>query len=268
MTEHEWLTSTDPQAMLNYLVRMPGKAGIMPKAVSIKRQHPLISDRQCRLLAYNWAIRSGTSRGKDWWDKRNHKWVLGLPEEDEVNGSPLLAAQSWAANEGDLSQADKADILRDIVGNPREPVRSSELRCPNGHKRSHVPMGDQLICKDCYKPVDYWLHPWITSPTVQRIAQAIHDNGTYEDLPILWDALEEAGCENEEIRRHCMSQERCPNCCGEGEHSEKNYHGAWDSWGCQKCGGDFVKKGTKFIPMRGPHVRGCWVVDLILRSNG
>jgi hypothetical protein len=42
----------------------------------------------------------------------------------------------------------------------------------------------------------------------------------FHDLPILADALEDAGCDNEEIIAHCRSD--------------------------------------------GPHVRGCWVVDLIL----
>ena len=53
-----------------------------------------------------------------------------------------------------------------------------------------------------------------------RSCQRIYDDRRFQDLPILADALEEAGCTDPEILGHCR---------GPGEH-----------------------------------VRGCWVVDLIL----
>jgi hypothetical protein len=59
--------------------------------------------------------------------------------------------------------------------------------------------------------------------TVQRLAQAIYDDRAFDRLPILADALEDAGCTNQEILAHCRS------------------------------GGD--------------HVRGCWVVDLLLAKE-
>jgi hypothetical protein len=60
---------------------------------------------------------------------------------------------------------------------------------------------------------------WLTS-TVVSLAQAIYDDRLFDRLPILADALEDAGCDNADILTHCR--------------------------------GD------------GSHVRGCWVVDLIL----
>ena len=60
---------------------------------------------------------------------------------------------------------------------------------------------------------------WLT-PTVQSIAAAIYEDRTFDRLPILADALEEAGCTNADVLLHC----RRP----------------------------------------GEHVRGCWVVDLVL----
>ncbi len=53
-----------------------------------------------------------------------------------------------------------------------------------------------------------------------RIAGTIYTDRAFDRLPILADALEDAGCDNAEILAHCR---------GGGEH-----------------------------------VRGCWVVDLIL----
>jgi hypothetical protein len=63
-----------------------------------------------------------------------------------------------------------------------------------------------------------WLH-W-RDGTVVRVARSIDDDGRFGDLPVLADALEEAGCADADLLGHCRSG--------------------------------------------GPHVRGCWLVDLIL----
>jgi hypothetical protein len=60
---------------------------------------------------------------------------------------------------------------------------------------------------------------WLTS-TVLAMAGYAHDSGDFSALPILADALQDAGCEDEEVLTHCR------------EPAE--------------------------------HVRGCWVVDLLL----
>jgi hypothetical protein len=44
---------------------------------------------------------------------------------------------------------------------------------------------------------------------VAKLARVIYDERTFEQLPILADALEEAGCSDERILRHCR---------GDGEH--------------------------------------------------
>jgi hypothetical protein len=41
--------------------------------------------------------------------------------------------------------------------------------------------------------------------TVRRVAQRIREEGAFESLPILADALEEAGCDNAEILSHCRA---------------------------------------------------------------
>jgi hypothetical protein len=49
--------------------------------------------------------------------------------------------------------------------------------------------------------------------TVQKLAQVIYDEPAFERLPILGDALEEAGCSNEEILRHCRGPETHAKGC-------------------------------------------------------
>ena len=56
--------------------------------------------------------------------------------------------------------------------------------------------------------------------TVIALAEAIYADRAFDRLPILADALEDAGCENIDILKHCREP--------------------------------------------GEHVRGCWVIDLLL----
>lgn len=69
---------------------------------------------------------------------------------------------------------------------------------------------------------------WLTGPVV-RLAQAIDQDRDFDRLPLLADALEEAGCTHADVLTHCRS--------GDEEHL------------------GFVHE----------HVDGCWVVDLLLR---
>ncbi|HEX3149646.1 MAG TPA: hypothetical protein VHR66_16340 [Gemmataceae bacterium] len=78
-------------------------------------------------------------------------------------------------------------MLRDIFGNPFRPV--------------------------AFDP------RWRTSDSV-GVARGIYEDRAFERMPILADALMDAGCDDEQVLSHCRGE--------------------------------------------GPHVRGCWVVDLVL----
>jgi hypothetical protein len=107
----------------------------------------------------------------------------------------LLKADASAAE-----LQDQVTLLRDIVGNPFQPLP------PRRGKRA-------------------WEHQkrlWLAwnNGTVPKVAQAIYDERDFDRMPILADALEEGGCSEADILAHLRSP--------------------------------------------GPHVRGCWVVDLLL----
>lgn len=59
--------------------------------------------------------------------------------------------------------------------------------------------------------------------TIVKLAQQMYDSRDFMSMPILADALEEAGCTSADILEHCRGP--------------------------------------------GPHVRGCWVVDLVLEKE-
>lgn len=204
MTEQEWLTSEDPAAMLR-TVRREHETG----QSNVAR----VSDRKLRLWVEACRQRAGVS-----------------DHFDIYNAGLRLAVEYWCGEDGrPLSRADRAALLRDIVGNPFRPVTVSRLEGRPGGDRCRV------------------FVPWLT-PTVVSLAQAAYDervapcgrcggSGTLLDiedfdtdarteescgrchgtgiiddgtldpvrLAILADALEEAGCPAEEWSE-------CPDC--------------------------------------------------------
>jgi hypothetical protein len=124
-------------------------------------------------------------------------WTL-WPSMIWLKGKKPEAAAQSAANHASMTsdreneRRIQANLLRDIVGNPFRRVVVDPR--------------------------------WLTS-TVVDLARSIYEGdprqaGGNMNLPILADALMDAGCDCEELLGHCRSE--------------------------------------------GPHVRGCWVVDLIL----
>jgi len=110
--------------------------------------------------------------------------LLSVPMQDLGEGAILGAGGRW-------EREWQATLLRDVVGNPfrmSPPIDPSWLGWNNG--------------------------------VIPRLAQAIYDERAFDRLPILADALEDAGCENADILAHCRQP--------------------------------------------GEHVRGCWVLDLLL----
>ncbi len=219
MTEAEWLTRNEPVQMLRSL-------------------HGRATDRQYRLFAaacardelqqanktqscFNFG-RIGDEYRQLFWDplrgyeaaiKQSEAWADGSPVQGIAfsiwfvgwkKGIDSVADIAYAAFGYDPDglveispeiiaktiqgyQTNPAHYLRDIFGNP-------------------------------FCPVTFDL-AWLTS-TVASLAQQMYDSRDFSVMPILADALQDAGCDNEDILNHCRQP--------------------------------------------GEHVRGCWVVDLVL----
>jgi hypothetical protein len=75
---------------------------------------------------------------------------------------------------------DSAYLLRDLFGNPFRPVTADPA--------------------------------WLT-PTVTSLAQAIYDDRAFDRLPVLGDALEDAGCTNADLLAHCRSRQEHARGC-------------------------------------------------------
>jgi hypothetical protein len=191
MTEAEWNACTQPRQMLQALRRKASDRKLRLFAcASCRRSFRLMTDERSRQavevaerfadelagpleLAAAWfdadaAVRNAKGpRGAAWYAHaatRHTAWGGA--------GTAKARRAAWEAAQSSQQQA-QAAILRDIFGNPFRPV--------------------------CLDPA--WL-AW-NDGTMRRLAAAIYGQGRFRDLPVLADALEDAGCDNEEVLTHC-----------------------------------------------------------------
>ncbi len=191
MTEAEWLASESACDMLQHLrdsARTPdtdasrGRKYRLFACACVRRvwESPSDEDQRAVAVAERFADRRVTPAELQ--DARLS--CVGLARKT------LLRSPRMAAN--DIAQALAPDpglppLLRDVIGNPFRPLTADPA--------------------------------WLTA-TVRALAEGIYADRAFDRMPILADALEDAGCDNADILAHCRGP--------------------------------------------GPHVRGCWVVDLIL----
>ena len=246
MTEEEWLTESDPKAMLDYLRGKVGerKLRLFMTAcvrrlghllvVSIAREaletaelyadghlqgteQQLASDepwldnrlyaleRGCTLAAKGL---SNAEWPRDWRDSEMAAYYATVAAGD-CNRTSLMPDQ-WTGQANWISEA-SSDAVNYASGNRNSDVAKVSER----HAHAWLLFD---IFGNPFRPIvadPAWL-----SPTVQSIASAIYQDRAFDRLPILADALEEAGCTNADVLLHCRQP--------------------------------------------GEHVRGCWVVDLVL----
>ncbi len=308
MTEPEWLVSKDPAVMTRRLLHGPMKV-VRP----ISR--PAVSDRKLRLIACAccravWplltdkrsrtavevserfadglatprkmlAVHADLTRRTDTGGMSTFTWSLSSPS------CALAELIEWAfSSERPTypSPAEAADIFRDVIGNPFRPVA---LPLGPTCRNCAAPYGERQYECDC-RGTGHQPCPYLT-PLIVSLAQAAYDNraddGALEPdrLLILSDALEEAGCADEEVLMHLRGKVRCSTCLERPGFKRLHpreqlpgsgpvYSTCWDccsrtAWGAYSSGfqrGDPPVKGNGWRDLCSSHYRGCWAVDLIL----
>lgn len=231
MTESEWLASSDLDALLAALGRKPSK-----------REQRLFGCASCRRV---WeSIPSG------------HRAAVEVAEQfaDGLVGEAKLERHQQAARVAKAGRFDRGDVRAAVEAcacvtdkqpasatrawwdavsikrwkraeergtNPRLPDFGEVMKQAREEELSHQLVIFRDIFANPFRLVT--LDPdWRTTTAVQ-IAQGMYDSRDFAAMPILADALQEAGCENADILDHCRGA--------------------------------------------GPHVRGCWVVDLVLGKS-
>jgi hypothetical protein len=206
MTEAEWLACDEPGTMLEVL---RGKASdrklqlycVASVCVAWSKsvyQANWVEDPGTEYVARLVDALAGIVRFADGlasFDEMRGKWLaqhLANPTARVHPEHPFDWAVEFIQEDTDTvkhfpTRSEMAFLLREIFGNPFRPVTFSPA--------------------------------WRTDTAVS-LARTMYDAREFSAMPILADALQDAGCDNDDILNHCR--------------------------------GD------------GPHVRGCWVVDLVL----
>jgi hypothetical protein len=199
MTEAEWLASTDPQEMLFSLREQTSERKTRLFAVACCRSawHPVTDWRCRRALELAERVADGKASLDELAEAREaiktgRKVSRAVLVKHAVDHYPAIGACNTLCTAWRLARADlpecagsvrtakvalktEADLVRDIFGNPFRTV-------------SILPA----------------IVRWNDS-TVVKLAQAIYEERRFGDLPILADALEEAGCTDPVILDHCRS---------------------------------------------------------------
>jgi hypothetical protein len=212
MTEAEWLTGCDPQALLRDLMadRRDRKLRLFACAC-VRRVWPWVRDRRVRLaLEVAERFADGGARWEELAVARHAaREATGRfggarhPAEfaafEAAGFSAWFAAHHAAREALHAAQQTAWDVLGSTVAAEEEQCRI--LRDLFGNPFRPPPVLDPL-----------WA-AW-NGEAAGRLARAIYDGRRFEDLPVLADALEEAGCEDRLILAHCRDG---------GEH----FRGCW-----------------------------------------
>ncbi len=230
MTEAEWLASIDPDPMLDFLrgkasdrklrlfacacvrrVWLRMEEAVVPEEVEKSERFAdgEASKQELRAARSQLGARGGYSAA---WAANNALHAV-LESEAEVAARraishaadflyfltieekhPALSENRGAAVAArEVERRELTDVVREVFGNPFRPqsIESS----------------------------------WLTwnDETVVRLSEAIYEARAFDQMPILADALQDAGCHDTKILNHCRQP--------------------------------------------GPHVRGCWIIDMLLNKR-
>jgi hypothetical protein len=231
MIEAEWLACTDPDAMLEFLIGLDSETmrRDLAKIAPEQRLGPLhirAHAARRKLLLYN----CGCCR---------HIWHLLIEQADR---KAVEVAEKYADGGATNRQCQEASQEAAERFHRLVPIRASAYahfaaatvgngfstsdcgRKATGGREAELLFQLNLLLDifgNPFRPVavDPSCLTW-NAGTVVQLAQAIYADRAFDRLPILADALEDAGCHNAEILAHCRELRE--------------------------------------------HVRGCWVVDLLL----
>lgn len=220
MDEQTWLSCGDPQLMLKYLSgRISARKYHLFACACCRVVWPLLTDERSRRaielaefyienevpsrdLRTAWIGAAGARSDSSRADPFSHATNAAHAVLSCISGSDDMAAWRIARTPADwgnwidlfpfampvlirtgmISGWEQADMLRDIVGNPFKP-----------------------LCCDVQGGGCNSTQSWIT-PTALSIATRIYDKKDFDAMPILADALEEAGCEDQSVLGHLRTE--------------------------------------------------------------
>ena len=226
MTESEWLDCTDPTTMLQFLRGKTSDRKMRLFAVACcRRIWHLLLDERCRKgieVAEQYADGVATKGELDAADNEVRATIASeghaalavyhaffAPHHDSryvCNHAIGAADQAVFAIAGNAMQ-DQGANLQAIA----DPFASNQCTALDSERAAQVKAVHDIF-GNTFHPLNHVSFK-LAGPVI-ALGQAIYSERSFDRLPILADAMEEAGCNNEEILNHCRSG---------GEHSR----GCW-----------------------------------------
>jgi len=218
-TEADWLTATKLDALLTFLQpRVTRRKPLLLGVAGCRRIWHLVSDVRLQKLievAEQFADEEATKK-----DLRRAAKAVSDPHGGEWNGA-CYSAVTALADFVDAHPMGPANIVTKYAPlalcKQDESILSDGSRAIIEAEKSALAALTRDIFGNPFRPAA--VDPsWLTSDVV-ALAEGIYQDKAFDRMPILADALQDAGCDNDDVLNHCRSE--------------------------------------------GPHVRGCWVVDLL-----
>jgi len=228
MTEAEWLSCTTPTLIWDYLYEKRNLRKLQLAACACCRRIWHLLPEKYRFFAeLSEQAADGLVTDEQlnvaWDADKDDRWIsnpeatavvvasglmAGIRGEYDFDCAGTYALSAITGQPCRYGDSDELDLTIPAVAAEQE-AQTRLLRCVTGNP---------------FRPVtiDLSWRAW-NDGTISKLAQVIYDERAFDRLPILADALEEAGCTNADILAHC----RLP----------------------------------------GEHVRGCWVLDLLLGKS-
>ena len=246
MTEEEWLECIDSIQMLWFLDGTPG-GDYIPDNLRVRLQG--VTQRKLRLFACGccrqiWSLLTdGTSRKAV---DIAELFADGICDAEEMDGAdklrdnPAMQEYDWAARAAYETLSIDACLAAFSTSN----LASQAVQLPAWRRREYacevkefasMSVEDRHAILDSpalnaariaererqafllrdifgnpFRPVSF-LPEWRTS-TVLSLAQGIYSDRAFDRMPILADALQDSGCDNEDILNHCRGPG--PHCRG------------------------------------------------------
>jgi hypothetical protein len=179
MTEQEWWACTDPVVLVRYALSRVSSRKLRLFACAFARRW---YGTDCRELAAAITTAERWADGDRTADLTLHAtfYVCFKAAWQAAEEGTALAVAAWAeSSHKRLAEEAEIDFLRCVTGNPFRPVQVNPR--------------------------------WLTA-AVASLARTIYEERSHACLPILADALEEAGCDNKDMLTHLRSDG--PHCRG------------------------------------------------------
>ena len=229
MTEAEWLACSDPGPMLGFLNGKASDRKLRLIAVACCRSIlQFMPDQRClEALAVCERFADGMA------DEQELRSAAVAALESAEDNSLAVEGQSFAIGQGiyfaartvfhaanplalEAAATTTRCLFYAVVGAGGDDLTARSAAGENARQFRISTLID--VFGNPFRPVT--LNPAWRTPKVTTLAQTIYNDRAFDRMPELADALQEAGCDHQDLLSHCRGP--------------------------------------------GPHVKGCWVVDLLL----